>query len=201
LEWLVWACLGLTVLVIAAAFVWKKTKSASALPPVYGQVSDFRLTNQLSAPVTLADLRGQVWLADIIFTRCGGPCPQMSRFMAELNGALASESGVRFVSLTADPEYDTPDVLRRYAQDFNGLPERWLFLTGPKKPVYDLAMTGLKLAVQEQTESTNINEMFIHSTLVTLVDKQGRLRGFYPALEPATRDSLVSAVKALVREE
>lgn len=202
LEWIVWGGLGLTIVVIAAAFFWKGFQAPPRLP-VYGQVPDFVLTNQLGNPVSPSDLRGKVWLADIIFTLCGGPCPELSRRMADLNTAFAGYPSFRLVSLTADPAHDTPPVLRVYADRFNARPERWFFLTGPKKDIYELAVKGLKLAVveKETPERTDVNDLFIHSTFFTLVDQQGRLRGFYSALEPGTSTNLVAAIKSLLNEK
>lgn len=78
--------------------------------PVYGSVADFTLTNQDGAPVSLADLRGHVWVANVIFTRCPGPCLKMTRQMKELQQALAQDSQARLVSLTTDPDFDKPAV-------------------------------------------------------------------------------------------
>src|SRR5574342_412956 len=107
---------------------------------VIGPVAEFSLTNQNNAAVSLADLRGHVWVADIIFTRCAGPCPRMTRQMKELQDALSAGSSARLISLTTDPDFDTPPVLKQYAERFGADPQRWTFLTGTKKAIGDLAI-------------------------------------------------------------
>ena len=75
-------------------------------------MSDFTLTNQNGQPVTLADLRGQVWIADAIFTRCPGQCLIMSAHMKEIQDALPSGLPIQLVSFTTDADFDQPPVLK-----------------------------------------------------------------------------------------
>src|SRR4051794_8016425 len=112
LERLVLAGLALVILVITIAFV--RSRQHPNLP-VVGQVSEFALTNQLGQVVSLQDLRGQVWIADIIFTRCPAQCLRMTKNMATLQAQLPK---VKFVSLTADPAFDNPAILKTYANRF-----------------------------------------------------------------------------------
>lgn len=193
---------GLTLAILCVALFLNPSRRSQAPPAVYGSVSDFSLTNQLGEVVGLSELKGKIWLADIIFTRCAGPCPKLTRVMADLNAALADFPSVHFVSLTADAAYDTPAVLKGYAEDYQASGQRWWFLTGQQKAIYDLAVHGLKLAVKEKSEEERENpqDLFIHSTVLTLVDQQGRLRGFFEGLEPETKTRVIQAVKALSRE-
>src|SRR5216117_2471573 len=133
IEWIVWSGLALVIVAIFGAYVASHLLTNHQPPlPVLSRVSDFSLTNQLGRAVALADLRGQVWVADIIFTRCLGPCTTMSRAMRELQSALPPTQPVQLISLTADSEFDTPEVLRKYGEQFGAARERWLFLTGRK---------------------------------------------------------------------
>lgn len=149
--------------------------------PVLGRVADFALTNQAAQPVALADLRDRPWIADIIFTRCAGPCPWMTRKMAELQAALPPESPVRLVTLTTDPDFDTPPVLAKYAGRFGADTRRWSFLTGTKAQLGHLAIDSLKLTAvaKKPEERANDADLFVHSTMFVLVDKHGQLRGVY----------------------
>jgi len=116
-----WIGLGLSlgVLVLAWLLAMLNSRANRAGPlPVYGQVADFVLTNQAGAAVSLLDLRGHVWVADIIFTRCAGPCLKMSRQMKAFQDALPASSQAKIVSLTTDPDFDTPPVLAQYAHRF-----------------------------------------------------------------------------------
>ena len=208
----VWAVLFLTVGAISVAFVWSKFTPREPITgpalPIYGQVSDFALTNQDGQVVSLADLSGKVWVADIIFTRCAGPCPQMTRQMRELQAAVPSESPVQFVTLTTDPEFDVPPVLNRYARQFGANLDRWVFLTGTKREIANLATSGLKLSAVEvkPEERTSPEDLFIHSTIFVVVDKQARLRGVYettgPDINPqAVKEKILATVETLAREK
>jgi protein SCO1 len=181
----IWIGIALVILLLAATFVLSRVetrrRAAAALPDI-GQIANFTLTNQLGQTITLADLRGKVWVADIIFSRCAGPCPRMTRQMASLQAALPGDSPARLVSLTTDPEFDTPEVLNKYATRFNADANRWWFLTGEKQGIAGLARDGLKLAGFIETkpeERLNPDDLFIHSTIFVVVDKQARLRGVF----------------------
>jgi cytochrome oxidase Cu insertion factor (SCO1/SenC/PrrC family) len=149
--------------------------------PVYGTVADFALTNQSGARVSRANLLGRVWVADVIFTRCAGPCLRMSRQMKELQEALPPGSRSRLVTITTDPEYDTPPILARYAGRFDADTNRWMFLTGPRAAVADVVSGSLKLTAIERKpeERTSAEDLFVHSTVFVIVDAQGRLRGVF----------------------
>jgi protein SCO1/2 len=149
--------------------------------PVYGQIAGFTLTNQDGRTVSLADLRGRVWVADIIFTRCPGPCLKMTRQMKELQQALPVSSQARLVTLTTDPEFDTPPVLKTYAGRFNADLNRWNFLTGTKKQIAALAIDSLKLTAIEKKpeERESPQDLFVHSTIFVIADKRGQLRGVF----------------------
>lgn len=175
--------------------------------PVLGTVADFSLTNQLGAPVTLETLRGKVWLADIIFTRCPGPCARMTRQMGEVQAALPARRAARLVSLTTDPEYDSPAVLDKYAARAHADPARWQFLTGPKPAIAALAIDSLKLTTLEKPPEarTSAEDLFIHSTIFVLVDRQARLRGVFETGGdgvdwPTVRAQILAAIKQLERE-
>lgn len=150
-------------------------------PPVYGQIHDFALTNQNGAKVKLADLRGHPWVADIIFTRCAGQCPRMTQQMKALQEALPADSSTRLVSLTTDPDYDTPRILRRYGERFGADTNRWMFLTGTKQAIGKLATGGLKLSTASKApaERNSPDDLFVHSTVFAVVDGHARLRGFF----------------------
>jgi protein SCO1/2 len=201
-NFLVWGALILTAVCIAIAFVVQRLQQQSTivLQPV-SQIPPFTLTNQFGQPVTLTNLLGQVWVADIIFTRCGGPCPQMTRTMRELQDSVSAKSAVKFVTLTTDPDFDTPFVLKQYAQHAGANPSRWMFLTGSKDQVARLALDGLKLAAQEKpaAERETPADLFIHSTLFVLVDKQGRVQAVLDREAPNFKSSLQQAIRVLLK--
>ena len=149
--------------------------------PVIDQVADFTLTNQEGNVTTLADLSNHVWIADIIFTRCAGNCPIMSTQMKSLQDALPSSSQAKLVTLTTDPDYDKPSILKRYGERYGADFQRWTFLTGEKEELAGLATGSLKLGSTPVTpqDRTNSVDLFVHSTIFVVVDKQARLRGSF----------------------
>src|SRR5439155_5420423 len=117
-DFLIWGGLLLVVATLLLAFLLAQLRQRAGLAkplPVYGQIAEFTLTNLDDRPVSLSDLRGHVWAADIIFTRCPGPCLQMTRQMKELQQALPPASQAKLVSLTTDADFDTSAVLKTYA--------------------------------------------------------------------------------------
>ncbi|MGD0251575.1 MAG: SCO family protein [Verrucomicrobiota bacterium] len=149
--------------------------------PVLGRVADFTLTNQDGQVTTLADLTNHVWVADIIFTRCAGPCPIMTAQMKLLQDALPPTSRAKLVTLTTDPDYDTPPVMKKYGERFGADFNRWTFLTGTKAEIAALASGSLKLSVVpvKPEDQKNPADLFIHTTIFVVVDKHARLRGSF----------------------
>jgi cytochrome oxidase Cu insertion factor (SCO1/SenC/PrrC family) len=202
LQWLIWGLLTMAILGISAAFIDSRLRERGRPLPVISQVEDFTLTNQFGERVTLADLRGKVWVADIIFTRCAGPCPRMTQQLGELQRALPPDPRLKFVTLTTDPEFDTPAMLHRYGQQYGADTNRWLFLTGTKAEIAKLAVGGLKLAALEKDPKERESEvdLFIHSTTFVVVDKRGRMRGGFQTTEPDYQQPIIKAVQRLLRE-
>lgn len=205
-----WIALGLTGALLVLAFLLATLRMGAGLGkplPVYGQVADFTLTNQDGTPVSLADLRGTVWVADIIFTRCPGPCLQMTRQMSQLQAALPPLSRAKLVSLTTDAAFDTPPVLKTYAQRFGADFNRWLFLTGTPKQIANLAIDSLKLTAiaKKPEERQSPVDLFVHSTIMVVIDKHAQLRGIFETtgdnVDPVqTRHDILSAIRRLERE-
>jgi cytochrome oxidase Cu insertion factor (SCO1/SenC/PrrC family) len=162
--------------------------------PSYYPLPDFSLTDQSEKTVTLADLKGQVWIADFIFTNCAGTCPIMTGKMRQLQEKLPSE--IRLVSITVDPDRDTPKALAAYAAEHGATRDRWLFLTGDKQALYDLCVKGFKLPL-DATGGTEI-EPIAHSMRFVLVDQQGAVRGYYTATEDEALERLVGDAKKLL---
>lgn len=208
--WAIWGgLLLLGVTMVAAVFLASvKARRASAQHlPTYGQIADFALTNETGSVVSLTDLRGRVWIADIIFTRCPGPCLGMTRQMKELQDALPPDSQAKLVTLTTDPDFDTPAVLRAYAERFKADPGRWTFLTGTKSEIAKLAIDSLKLTAVEKKaeERESPQDLFVHSTIFVIADKLGQLRGVFETvgegIDPRqVQAQLLAAVRELERE-
>jgi cytochrome oxidase Cu insertion factor (SCO1/SenC/PrrC family) len=145
----------------AAVWTWQAWRPGSSQPDarpleglkIFGTVPDFSLIQGDGRRVTLADLRGKVWIANFIYTHCTETCPLQSAQMARLQEELKAEPEFRLVSITVDPEQDTPEVLSEYAGRFSADRDRWLFLTGEKRAIYILAVEGFRLGVADPEES------------------------------------------------
>jgi protein SCO1 len=210
-HWSLWfglALLALTLALIVALFQLKREMARPGQPlPVIQTLAPFTLTNQLAQPVTLDSLRGRVWVGDIIFTRCAGPCPVMTRQMREVQDALPAASRAQLITLTTDAPHDTPEVLKGYAAKYYADPARWQFLTGDPRAVATLAIDGLKLTVlaKPTAERTDPADLFVHSTIFVVVDKLGRLRAAYETQGdhvqwPAVKEQILATVKQLEAE-
>ena len=162
------------------------------------KLPDFALTERSGREFGLADLKGRVWVADFFYTTCPGPCAALSTRMAELQRAIAGLEDVRMVSISSDPEKDTPEVLKGYADRYQAGP-RWLFLTGKKDAIYKLANKGFLLSLTE--DPANTAEPITHATRLVLVDKTGTIRGYYDGLGSEGIDPLVADVKRLLEEK
>ena len=207
-HWIVWGGLAVVILAIGFAFVREQSEPAKprlAKPalPVLSQLSDFTLTNQLVKPVGLAQFAGKVWFADIIFTRCPGPCPAMTQRMAELQAHFANEPDVAFATLTTDPAFDTPEVMQRFAKRFDANDSRWQFLTGAKPEIVRLAVDGMKLITREKPpgEQSTPDDLFIHATLFVVIDRHGRLRGVLESLEDGWKEKAIDLATQLLNEQ
>jgi protein SCO1/2 len=163
----------------------------------YGTVPAFELLNQNGQPFGSAQLAGKIWIADFIYTTCPGPCPMISSRMSELQKPL-EKSDVHLVSFSVDPEKDTPQVLRGYAEKLQADHARWDFLTGPKSAIYKLSHDGFKLAVSDGGDERGIP---VHSTRMVLVDRHGQIRGYYDATEPDAVTKVLADTNHLLREQ
>jgi protein SCO1/2 len=201
-----WGVLVASVLLLAVAYVHSNRQkpygiSTSTLPE-FGEVPAFSLTAHTGQPFRLEDLQGKVWVTNFFFTTCRSICPVMQENMAEVQKAFAGNPHVRMVSFTVDPEHDTPEVLRAYAQRRGAVPGQWMFVTGDKKAIYRLARQGFKLAaddVPEEIQGTRHD--FIHSEKLVLVDTSGRIRGYYSGLDMEQVQRLIEDTRRLLREE
>ena len=151
---------------------------------------DFTMTSvapKSQAPFGRRDLLGRVWIADFIYTRCSGPCPLLTQRLAALGKALPPEIGL--LSVSVDPDGDTPERLRAYARDRGLDPRRWVFLRGSIQETYQLLYAGFRLPMSTQPDAPP-QARVTHSTRFVLVDQKGAIRGYYEGLVDADADAL-----------
>ncbi len=149
----------------------------------YGSVPDFSLTERNGRTVSLAELRGKIWVADFIYTSCVDTCPLQTAMMAKLQEKYAHKPDIQLVSFSVDPERDTPQALTVYANKYQADPKRWFFLTGQRNRIVRLVQDGFHLAVAVILNDTDPSGTIPHSSRFVLVDKQGRIRGYYDGRE------------------
>lgn len=161
--------------------------------PTFSSVPEFSLTDQTGARFDSgAALDGHVWVADFMFTTCPGPCPRMSKQMSEVQAALAG-TDARMISLTVDPQHDTPPVLAKYAAYYSARPGIWYFLTGDTPTLQRLDHDVFKLG--------DVDGTLDHSTRFVLVDRQARVRGYYLTSEQDAIARVIADAKALLKEK
>lgn len=160
-------------------------------------VEAFRLTERSGRLVTNADLVDEVWIASFLFTRCPSSCPKLTEVIRTLQDGPLKNVRVRFVSVTVDPEHDTPEVLSEYAKTRGADPDRWWFLSGPKAEIYDLILKSFHLSVAEnpQADPKVGVEAFAHSDKLALVDRGNRVIGLFSSSNPDAVLKLVAKAK------
>lgn len=187
---LVWVLWGLLLVMAILLFSWFYLRGQSTQTdslPIYKTVGDFELTNRDGSTVTPARLAGKPYVADFIFTTCPGVCPILTTRMQEF-AATAPSADVNLVSVSVDPETDTPEVMEAYAQKHEA-GDHWYFLTGTRDDVHRLVKDGFQLVLDDsakQGENPVIpegQEPIVHSNRFVLVDAEGRIRGYYNAFD------------------
>jgi len=147
---------------------------------VWSRVPDFEFTNQLGQKISWKDLQGKIVVADFFFTTCPSVCPRMTMQMKQLQRAIKPQKKVgvkdtgfvQFLSFTVDPERDSVEALKHYADKYGIDPKNWWLLTGDKKEIYELALRGMKLGITEKAVTAD----FIHPQEMVLIDKERVVR-------------------------
>jgi protein SCO1 len=195
------AALALAVMAGAGLFWLDRTASGQAEDPVYAQMPRFHLTNQSGQPVDSDDLRGKLLAVGFIYTSCTDICPMLTSQMRGLESDLRQAgllgSDVLLLSISVDPERDTPEVLAQYAREHGADLSAWHFLTGDVSQVRQLVQQGFLVGMQKQTPASAhegheehaapLAYEVEHSGRIILVDRSGQLRAYYDSedLDPA----------------
>ena len=162
--------------------VYSLTKEPPHSLPVLGRVQGFALTDSTGRPFHSDELKGKVWVASFFFTTCSDICPRISENMASLSRAFEEVENVTLVSITVNPEQDSPEALARYARTF-GARSNWHFLTGTRSAITEVAVDSFKLG--------DMKEPIFHSGSLPLVDSQGFIRGYYDGTKEREVDRLL----------
>jgi protein SCO1/2 len=185
---------GLFAAIVLVALARSMLRPETPALPVLHEVPDFALVNERGEPFGSADLKGSVYLANFVFTRCPSMCPALMHSMAQLQERYraAGVDGVRLVSFSVDPEHDTPERLLQYGESYGVDPARWHLLTGERTQMRELLLDGFRVMMGEPEKVGDLIDV-AHSGKLVLVDRQGRIRGYYgtdgPGLDEAFRRS------------
>jgi protein SCO1/2 len=161
---------------------------------IYHCIPPFKFVNQLGDTITEALVNGRVYVADYFFTTCQSICPIMSK---QLDRVYKARPEILILSHTVDPETDSSAQLLAYSKKFNADAKRWLFLTGTKPELYALARKGYLLDAREGDGGT---EDFIHTQNFALIDKKGRIRGYYDGTDSSAVNELITDIGFLLKE-
>ena len=163
----------------------------------YAKAPDFEFLAHDGTKLGIADLLGKVWVANFVFTRCQGPCPRMTALMRRIQDALkrAGYEDVRLVTVTVDPDYDTPELLARYAGNVGADATMWKFVTGPRAQVERVVRKGFL-----QRFGTDHDGGLVHSTRFVVVDRDGWIRAFQDGEERIAFEKILLDIRDLRNE-
>lgn len=193
--------LGLTIF-----FLWRLEANASTLPD-YGPIPGFLLTDQSGMAFGHEDLSGKAALVGFIYTHCPDVCPMLTARMKQLQDRLRDEgllqSKAVLLSISVDPERDTPEVLAQYALQFGADTASWHFLTGELDTVRQTVVEGFQVGMTRSGAGRHASHAAAgqeynvsHSGRLVLVDPQGRIRAYYDG-ESLDLDRVVADVRSL----
>lgn len=164
-------------------------KTAQSTLPMWGQVPNFALTDSAGKSFASQQLTGTIWVADFFFTSCTSICPLLTKHMAQVHRAC---SDTQQVSISVDPQTDTPKVLAEFAQKYEADTTKWHFLTGDMTKINDLFLKGFKISTVEAPAT--------HSEYFILVDRQQRIRGYYLGVNQDDVQKLIKDIAVLQKE-
>jgi protein SCO1/2 len=165
---------------------------------LWHQVKNISFTNQLGKQVSLDDARGKVIVLDFFFTRCPSICPGLTRNMKRVQESFIKNPDiVQFISISVDPEHDSVQNLRKFADRFNVNHDSWWFVTGDKKEIYDFAFNEIKASIAD----VNVDTAFVHTENFFLLDSNRVVRGWYNGFDTAKLAQLAMDIPTLMLEK
>ena len=196
----------LIVLVFIIAATMKRKSEVSEVLPIFGMddstfkppvVKDFHLTNQAGVSITQNDVKNHIYVTNFFFAKCQGICPAMNKQLSRVYEKYRGNKEILFLSHSVKPDDDSVPALAEYAKLYNANPSQWWFLTGDKKQIYDLARYSYMASLSEGNGGP---DDFVHTQMLTLVDKDKHLRGFYDGLDTAEVNKLIVDIQILLKE-
>jgi protein SCO1/2 len=179
------------ILAVIGYYVIRQADKSRTHLPLLGDVPDFQFRDQNDRPFGRAQMLGKVCVVDFIFTRCQGICPVMANRYTRLHRLFQDAPELQLISVSVDPDYDTPDILRQYAASYGVTDGRWILLHAPLDHVKDFCENGFLLPAEDLPQG--------HSGKFALVDRQGRIRGYYDHDNDADQNLLKIHIRALLK--
>lgn len=176
----------------------KKHAGLDGTDTIYHTVGDFKFINQNKDTVTQKTIENKIYVADFFFATCQSICPQMSNSLIRVQDNFKTDNDFLILSHSVNPAHDTSEVLFAYAGKYQAIKDKWHFLTGDKKAIYDLAKDSYLVNALEDDGSP---EGFLHSELFLLIDKQKRIRGMYDGTDSIAVNKLIEDIKLLKTEK
>jgi protein SCO1/2 len=161
-------------------------------------VQPFSFTNQDGKQVTDKDVAGKVYVVEYFFTTCGGICPRMNTNMKRVYEKFKNEDDFLILSHTSLPEVDSVSRLKRYADSLGVNTAKWIFLTGRKDSLYNMARVSYTID-NPVNNLRNIKDDFVHTQFWALVDKEGKVKKIYDALEEREVEAMMSKIERMLR--
>jgi protein SCO1/2 len=172
-------------------------KKANKQDTIYHTVGKFSFTNQFGETVNNKTVENKIYVADFFFATCESICPVISTNLKDVQKEFENDDSLLILCHTVNPLHDTVEVLNAYGQTYGAKKNKWHFLTGNKKEIYDLAKDSYLVNALEADGSP---EGFLHSELLLLVDKKGRIRGMFDGTDKAQVQKLIKEIKLLKTE-
>lgn len=164
---------------------------------IYHTVGDFEFKNQFGEIVSNKTTANKIYVADFFFATCQSICPEMSTNLILVQKAFEKDDSVLILSHSVNPRHDTVEVLFNYGKTYGAIKNKWHFLTGNKKQIYELAKMSYLVNALEDDGSA---EGFLHSELLLLIDKKGRIRGMFDGTDKVEVNKLIEAIRLLKKE-
>jgi len=181
-------------------FLFKGTDNWKVKMPVLSYVQAFSFTNQDGEAVTDKNLLNKITVVEYFFTTCKGICPKLNTNMKQVYEIYKNESDFQILSHTCNPDTDSVSVLKHYADSLQVDTKKWIFLTGRKDSLYQMAR-GSYLLDDPKNNVEKIEDQFIHTQFFALVDREGKVRGkIYDGLKVLEVEQLKQDISKLLKE-
>lgn len=189
--------LGFFAVLVIVFFVWIKPYLA---PEKYiAEVQPFSFTNQDGKSFSNSDVEGKVYVAEFFFTTCPGICPRMHGNMMKVYNELKNEKDFLILSHTCQPENDSVPRLRKYADSMNVDTQKWVFVTGRKDSLYNMARFSYTIDNPEFYVAKTTDD-FIHTQFWALVNKKGQVKAIFDGIKESETDQMISSIRKMLKQ-